>query len=228
MRSRAAIGVTAGVVVLLLAAVFVWRPYATKSRVYTTTVAQAPSKFAVQLIPLKARQRACLDAIALDARSGMARFQVGTNGKPTVPLEFQVVAPGYRASTRIAASAYRDSEIIQAAIPAPGHDVEAKACLVNRGPGDVVLYASTGGEISASHDTIDGKPADLNWWLAFYEARPTSIAHRALTIASRMSVFRPGFVGPWLTWPLAALVVLGVPAAVLAVYGQALRDDPDS
>jgi hypothetical protein len=227
MRSRAAIGMTAGVAVLLLAAVFVWRPYATKSRIYTTTVAQAPSKFAVQLIPLKARQRACLDAIALDARSGMARFQVGTNGKPTVPLEFQVSAPGYRAKTPIAASAYRDSDIIQTRIPAPGRDVEATACVVNRGRGEVVLYASTGGEISASHDTIDGKPADLNWWLAFYEAHPTSIAHRAPTIAARMSVFRPGFVGPWLIWPLAALIVLGVPAAVLAVYGRALRDDPD-
>jgi hypothetical protein len=228
MRSRAAIGVAAGVIVLLVVAVVVWRPFATKSRVYTTTVAQAPSKFAVQLLPLKPGQRSCLDAIALDRRSAVARFQVGTYAKPGVPLEFQVAAPGYRVSKQIPASAYTDSQIIQVGFPAPGRDVEATACLVNRGRRQVAMYASTGGEISASQDTIGGKPADLNWWLAFYETKPTSIADRAPTIASRMSVFRPGFVGPWLIWPLALLVLLGVPAAVLAVYGRALSDEPES
>lgn len=226
MRSRAAIGVVAGVIVLLVAAVFVWRPYATKSRVYTTTVVQAPSKFAVQLLPLKPGHRSCLDAIALDRRSAVARFQVGTYGKPAVPLGFQVVAPGYRVSKQIPPSDYTDNQIINVRFPAPRRDVEATACLVNQGRRKVAIYGSTGAEISASRDTIDGKPAQVNWWLAFYEAKPTSIADRATTIASRMSVFRPGVVGPWLIGALALLVVIGVPVAVLAVYGQALDDQP--
>jgi hypothetical protein len=228
MRSRAAVSVAAGALVLLLAAVLVWRPYVTKDRLFTTTVAQAPSRVAIQLIPLAPNQRSCLDAIALDARSALARFQVGTYGKPGVPLELQVAGPGYRALEQIPGSAYGDSQIVQVAIPPPGHDVEASACIVNHGHRKIVLYASTLAETSASHDTIDGKTVDLNWWLAFYESKPTSIAHRASTIVSRVPVFRPGVIGPWLIWPLAVLFVIGVPAAVLAVYGRAVAADPDA
>jgi hypothetical protein len=227
MRSRTAMSVAAGVAVLLLAAIFVWRPYATRSREYPTTIAQAPARFSTVLVALDPRQRACLDAIALDKRSAVARFQVGTYGKPTVALEFQLVGSGYRADVPIAPSAYTDNGIVQIAVPAPRHDVETSACIVNRGRHRVALYAANSGEGSASQATIDGKPIATNYWLGFYERRPTSIAHRAPTIAARIPIFRPGFVGPWLIWPLAALFVLGVPAAVLAAHARALRDDPD-
>jgi hypothetical protein len=228
MRSRAAMSVAAGVAVLLLAAVFIWRPYATRSREYPTTIAQAPARFSTVLVGLGPRQRACLDAIALDARSAVARFQVGTYGKPPVPLDFQVVGSGYRADVPIAASAYGDNEIVQTAVPTPGHDVEASACIVNRGSHGVALYAANAGEVSPSQATLDGKPISTNYWLGFYERRPTSIAHRSPSIAARMSIFRPGFVGPWLIWPLAALFVIAVPLGMLVAYYRALRDDTNA
>ena len=227
MRSRTTPSVVAFVAVLLLAAVFVWRPYATRDREYPTTIAQAPARFSTVLVALDPRQRACLDAIALDKRSAVARFQVGTYGKPTVPLEFQLAGSGYRADVAIAPAAYTDNGIVQIAVPPPGHDVETSACIVNRGRNRVALYAANPTEVSASQATRDGKPLATNYWLGFYERRPTSIAHRSPTIAARMSIFRPGFVGPWLIWPLAALFVLGVPAGVLAAYTRAQRDHPN-
>lgn len=226
MRSRATLSVVAFVAVLLLAAIFVWRPYATRDREYPTTIAQAPARFSTMLLILDPRQRACLDAIALDRRSAVARFQVGTYGRATVPLEFQLVGSGYRTDVPIAPAAYTDNGIVQISVPPPGHDVETSACIVNRGRHRVALYAANSGEVSASRGTLDGKPVSTNYWLGFYERRPTSIAHRAPTIAARIPIFRPGFVGPWLIWPLAALFILGVPAAVLAAHVRSLRDDP--
>jgi hypothetical protein len=227
MRSRATPSVVAFAAVQLLAAVFVWRPYATRDREYPTTIAQAPARFSTVLVALDPGQRACLDAIALDKRSAVARFQVGTYGKRTVPLEFQVAGSGYRADVAITPAAYTDNGIVQIPVPAPKHDVETSACIVNRGRHRVALYAANAGEVSASQATLDGKPIGTNYWLGFYERRQTSIAHRAPTIAARIPIFRPGFVGPWLIWPLAALFVLGVPAAVIAAHARALRDDPD-
>jgi hypothetical protein len=228
MRSRTTLSVVAFVAVLLLAAVFVWRPYGTRDREYPTTIAQAPARFSTALVELGPRKRACLDAISLDKRSAVARFQVGTYGRGTVPLEFQLVGSGYRADVPVAPAAYTDNGIVQIAVPPPRHDVETSACIVNRGRYRVALYAANSGEVSASRGTVDGKPIGTNYWLAFYERGPTSIARRSPTIAARISIFRPGFVGPWLIWPLAALFVLGVPAAVIAAYARAEREDASS
>ncbi len=227
MRSRTTLSVVAFVAVLVLAAILVWRPYATRDREYPTTIAQAPARFTTVLLTLDPRQRACLDAISLDKRSAVARFQVGTYGRATVPLEFQLVGSGYRADVPIAPAAYTDNGIVQIPVPPPSHDVETSACIVNRGRHRVALYAANTDEVSASQATLDGKPVSTNYWLGFYERHPTSIAHRAPTIAARIGIFRPGFVGPWLIWPLAALFVLGVPTAVIAAHARSLREDRD-
>ena len=44
-------------------------------------------------------------------------------------------------------------------------------------------------------------------------------------IARELSVFRPAFVGPWLVWALAALLVLGVPLAVGVAMWRAAGED---
>ena len=100
-----------------------------------------------------------------------------------------------------------------------------RACVENRGTRLVAVFATTSAKPGPVSATLDGQPLGTNPWLAFYEAKQTSIAKRLPTILDRMAIFRPPFIGGWLLWPLAVLFVIGVPAALLVVYARALAVD---
>ena len=225
MRRWALLGALAGALVLLVAAIAIGRPYLTKQRDYPASIPQPPSVVSVKLVRMKPGQSACLHDAVLDTHSERALFQVETYGKPTVPLRFALAGEGYRATVHVPASAYKDEGIVNVPVPAPRRDVLVKACVDERGKRLVALFATTSAEPGPVSATLDGKPLPTNPWLAFYEAKRTSIAHRLPTILARMAIFRPPFIGGWLLWPLAALFVLGVPRRVLVAYARALDDD---
>jgi hypothetical protein len=172
-------------------------------------------------------QVACLRDAVMDTHSQRALFQVETYGKTTVPLVFALSGNDYRVKRDIPASAYKNEGIINVRVPAPARDTFVKACVTNAGKRAAALYATTLAEPGPVSATLDGKPVSPNPWLAFYEAKRTSIAHRLQTIVARMGTFRPPFIGGWLLWPVAALFILGVPAAVLLAYARGLREDPE-
>jgi hypothetical protein len=64
---------------------------------------------------------------------------------------------------------------------------------------------------------------DADTYLVFYANGPASALDRAGAIVDHMSAFRPAVVGPWLLWPLLALVVIGVPGGVLWAALRAAR-----
>jgi hypothetical protein len=225
MRRWALLSALAGALVLLIAAVAIGRPYLTKQRDYPASIPQPPSVIAVTLVPMKPGQAVCLHDVVMDTHSERALFQVETYAKPTVPLRFTLTGDGYRAAVNVPASAYKDEGILDLPVPAPDRDVFVRACVENAGRRLAALFATTSAEPGPVVATVEGKPAETNPWLAFYEAKPTSIADRLATIVRRMGVFRPPFIGGWLLWPLAVLFVLGVPAAVLVAYARALGDD---
>jgi hypothetical protein len=225
MRRRALLATLGGALVLLVAAVAIGRPYLTKQRDYPASVPQPPSVVAIQLVAMKPRQVICLHDAVMDTHSQRALFQVETYGKPTVPLRFTLTGEGYRAAVNVPASSYKDEAIINLPVPAPRRDTFVRACVTNAGARRAALFATTPAEPGPVSATLDGQPVGPNPWLAFYEAKRTSIANRLPTIVARMDTFRPPFVGAWLLWPLAALFVLGVPAAVLLAYARAVADD---
>jgi hypothetical protein len=225
MRRWALFGALAGALVLLVAAVAIGRPYLTKKRDYPASVPQPPSVVAIELVRMKPGQSVCLHDAVMDTHSERALFQVETYGKPTVPLRFALTGEDYRASVDVPASSYKDEGILDLPVPAPRRDTFVQACVTNAGRRAAALFATTAAEPGPVSATLDGEPVGPNPWLAFYEARPTSIADRLPIIVRRMGVFRPPFIGGWLLWPLAVLFVLGVPAAVLVAYARALDDD---
>jgi hypothetical protein len=230
MRRWAVLSALAGALVLIVAAVAVGRPYLTKQRDFRASVPQPPSVIAIELVRMKPGQAICLHDVVMDTRSERALFQVETYGKPTVPLRFTLTGNGYRARVDVPASSYKDEGILNLPVPAPRDDTFVQACVANAGKRAAALFATTGGEGAPVVATLDGEHVGTNPWLAFYEAKRTSIAHRLPTIFARMDTFRPPFIGSWLLWPLAALFVLGVPAAVFVAYARALdaeeADDP--
>jgi hypothetical protein len=225
MRRWPLLGGLGGALVLLVAVIAIGRPYLTKQRDYPASIPQPPSVVAVQLVRMKPGQVACLHDAVMDIHSQRALFQVETYGKPTVPLRFALTGEGYRASVDVPASSYKDEGILNVPVLAPHRDTFVQACVTNAGRRPAALFATTAAEPGPVSATLDGKPVGTNPWLAFYEAKPTSIADRLPTIVARMDTFRPPFIGSWLLWPLAALFVLGVPAAALVAYVRALDDD---
>jgi hypothetical protein len=225
MRRWALLGALAGALVLLIAAVAIGRPYLTKQRDYRASVPQPPSVVAVQLVRMKPGHPVCVHDAVMDTHSERVLFQVETFGKPTVPLRLTLAGDDYRASVNVPASAYKNEGILNLPAPAPDRDIFVTACVTNTGRRSVAIDASTSAEPGPVFATLDGERLPTNPWLAFYEAKPTSIAHRLPTIVSRMRIFRPPFIGGWLLWPLGVLFVLGVPAATLVAYARALDDD---
>jgi hypothetical protein len=225
MRRWALLGGLAGALVLLIAAVAIGRPYLTQQRDYPASIPQPPSVVAVRLVPMKPGQAVCLHDAVMDTHSERALFRVETYAKPTVPLRFTLTGDRYRATVNVPASAYKDEGILSLLVPAPKRDVFVRACVTNAGKRLAALFATTSAEPGPVVATLDGEPVDTNPWLAFYEAKRTSIADRLRTIVSRMAIFRPPFIGGWLLWPLGLLFVLGIPIAVVIAYGRGLRDD---
>jgi hypothetical protein len=225
MRRWALLGALAGALVLLIAAVAIGRPYLTKQRDYRASVPQPPSVLAVQQVRMKPGQTVCVHDAVMDTHSQRVLFQVDTYGKPTVPLRLALAGDGYRATVNVPASAYKSGGILNLPAPAPDRDIFVTACVTNAGRRPAALEASTSAEPGPVFATLNGARVPTNPWLAFYEAKPTSIAHRLPTIVSRMGIFRPPFIGGWLLWPLGVLFVLGVPAAILVAYARALDDD---
>jgi hypothetical protein len=225
MRRWAVLGALAGALVLVIAGIAIGRPYLTKQRDFPASIPQPPSVVAIGLLRMKPGQVACLDEAVMDTHSERALFQVETYNKPTGPLRLELTGERYHAVVDIPASSYKDEAIMNVPVPAPRRDTLVKACVTNTGRRAAALFTTTAAEPGPVVATLDGKPAAPNPWLAFYERKPTSIAHRLTTIVSRMAIFRPPFIGGWLLWPLAALFVLGVPAASLVAYARGLADD---
>jgi hypothetical protein len=227
MRRWALLGGMACALVLLVTAVAIGLPYLTKQRDYPASIPQPPSVVSVVLVPLNHGHSVCLHNAVMDTHSGRALFQVETYGKPTVPLRLSLSGQGYDATVHVPASSYKDEGIINVPVPAPRRDVFVRACFMNLSKRPASLFATTSAELAPVKTTDNGQLLGTNAWLAFYEAKRTSIAHRLPTIIARMSVFRPPFIGGWLLWPLGALFALAVPVAMVLGFTRALREDEE-
>jgi hypothetical protein len=107
-------------------------------------------------------------------------------------------------------------------------------CFRNAGPGEMVLFGDK--ELGAVHPTIstsvaslDGHPLlDSDIALVFPRRSSKSLLQLVPQIFKRASVFRPGYVGPWLYWLLAALVLVAVPLLLARAVASADPDEGDT
>lgn len=104
----------------------------------------------------------------------------------------------------------------------PGASTVA-VCIANRGARRAAVYGNADVAAPTSTLTKDGKPAGADLSLRF-ERRPQSVLSQFGRIADRAALFRPGWVGAWTYWLLAALVALGVPVLLALALRSATRD----
>jgi hypothetical protein len=189
-------------------------------------VAATPSPrplFDLTLVEIGAGEELCIADVTIPSDAEELRLQVATRTAPGPALGLRLQAPGYE-ERLIVPGGYPDEALVTAAMRAPAATRLGRVCIAHNGPGTVALAGTTEDRTqSRPHGALAGERLPADTYLAFYEREPGSALAHAPDIIERMSAFRPGFVGPWLGWPLLALVVVGLPGGVLWAVLRAAR-----
>lgn len=201
--------------------------WATADRQQADSVPSPPPLFTLAFVDVRDGAQACTGPFVIDEHAGQARFRVVGRGRPTPPLALTVSGEGgYRATGMVPGGYGQPGELRATFSPAPPRALVASACVANRGPRTVGLFASGEPRSDSRSVTRVGTRKVPDMTLEIYESRPVSALRRAPDTADRISTFRPGIVAPWLVVLLAVLFAIGVPvAAVAAVVLAARRDD---
>jgi hypothetical protein len=187
-------------------------------------VAATPSPrpmFTVTYVRIPASGQLCLSDVTIPASARQLRLQVRTFGRPGPALAVELRAPGYEQRHELPAD-YPDGAVLVLPIEPPPEDALGSVCLTAE---RAVALVGTTEERTQSRPAgaLDGNPIAADTYLVFYAGRSASALSQTGAIVERMAAFRPAGVGQWLLWPLLALVVVGIPAGVLAAVTSAVR-----
>lgn len=219
---KAALAVFGAAVVACL--VFAALPWLTRNRDFPSTIPQPPPLTVQSLVEMKAGDDVCMRDVAMEPHAGQARFVTGSYGRTGPALEFRISGPGYRVRRHIAAG-YADNHPHVVAINGPPRTMLVTVCFRDEGPRKVALYGSNDRARSRVQVTNDGAREGVAPQLAFYEAKPVSIADRLGSVVDRVAAFR-GFLGhAWLVWLLALASLIVMPVGVgIALWRAAERE----
>lgn len=208
----------AGLVALLIVG-------ATTSRTFAFTLG-TPSFGAVAT--LQPGQEVCQLPVPVGAAFDEVELHVGTFGRPRgSELEVSIrEQPGGAVLARGTLPAgYADNSRPTVDVGDVDDDGSVAICVRNTGSRRAALYGGPDVTARTSSAELDGRPlgADLN--LVFRTSSPRSGLALLPDMLERASLFRGGWIGPWLYWLLLAGVLLAVPA--LIVRALTLTEDGD-
>jgi hypothetical protein len=204
-------------------------PWLTRDRTFISSTPTSMPRSAITDLRLKRDAVLCVGGIDLDSTAGglqLALRQVGKTGVAPA-LRVDVQAAGYRSASTLAGGAPFDVPVVVPVTAPPGALSDAKVCLRNTGRTTSLVSTADPAERSAVTVALDGKRVVAQPWLTFVERRPASVLAHAGEIFDRIAAFRPFPAVPLLLGVLAALVLLGVPAAVIGALALAERADGD-
>jgi hypothetical protein len=213
----AALTFAVGVIVF---AVAVGLPFLTKSRDYPAAITSPPALAQVALDNVRAGARLCMSGVTIEPHSEVARFEVGTYGKPGPPLTFDLNGPGYRSSVRVPAG-YADNLVQNLRVRPPARSLIVRACIRNGGSTKIALYSSDNRSrpiVTVGRSSLITAPA-----FGFWEAKPHTIASRASLTVQRMAVFRGPLGYPAVVWIVLALALLALTVGLAAVLWRAFK-----
>lgn len=84
-------------------------------------------------------------------------------------------------------------------------------CARNTGDGPAIVYGNASGAAPPSQAEQGSRTLQSDLTVVFLEDEDRSILSELPDMLERASLFRPGWVGPWTFWVLAAGALLGVP-----------------
>ncbi len=221
MRRAAILG---AVVVFVLGALLVVRPFVATQHDMPAEIPSPASLLNTDTVPLAQGHPVCFRYAVAERHSELIRFKVAVPDGVAPALSVHLKGDGYEYTAQIPPG-LQDSQTAQAPIPAPPADVPVRVCIASQGAPAIGLFASSDRTRSRSIAHVDGKPMNKSVWFSFYEPQWRAISERVPLTIDRMTVFRPGYVTPWLLWIIAVLFLVGGPIGVVWALARALRDD---
>ena len=216
----------AGVLVLLavslaglIAAAFVG---ASDKRDLAFTIGVVPTIPAAQLPP---GAMVCQTPIAVSEGFNRVRLVAGSPRAPGPRLRITVYTLAGRQLARgELPGGYPDRTEQSAEVGRVASAQKVSVCVTDAGRRRVQVYGNTAYAALTSQAQIDGHalPGDLT--LVFLHDKPKSVLSQLPSVFDRASVFRPGWVGPWVFWLLTAGMAIGVPL----LLARALAESEDS
>jgi hypothetical protein len=241
MRSRAALAlvVTAalGLVALLVGRAFDERPLQQRLGVLVQGA----------VATLAPGHMGCQGPIAMADDASAVEFNPGTpHAEPGPAIDATVRDTNTRAvlaTGRLAAGFDpRKPQTIQLSRPLKANAI-VDICFRNAGPGMTLLFgdsevgsplferAGVAGQhpsISTSMASVDGQPLpSQDLAVVFPRRSPKSVLALVPQIFRRAALFRPGAVGPWVYWLLAALILVGAPLLLARALASASAQEDD-
>jgi hypothetical protein len=231
MRSRAALALlataTLGVLALLVGRAFDERPLQQRLGVF----------IAGSVADLAPGHIACQGSIAMADDTSAVTFNPGTPHAEPGPAIAAVVRDHYSqrvlARGRLAAGFDPTKAQTIALSPPVKANAQVDFCFRNAGPGRTLLFGDTESgavhpTISTSVASIDGQPLlDKDIALVFPRRPSKSVLELVPQIFRRAATFRPGIVGPWVYWLLAAFLLVGAPLLLARAVATASADEDD-
>jgi hypothetical protein len=212
----------------VLAGALIWfRPYLEHKEFATSEIPASPALVALTEFALPPHQSVCMSSVAVEPNSQVAEFQlhpVAPDPRGGPPIELILSGASY-SSDGLVAGGYPGG-VVAVQIKPPAHALIGTACFVNLGTATTRLVGSAEARsVSRSAMTINGTPVVGDVALAFRESRARSLLDRLGAVFGHASELTEHLVPVWLIWLLALVVGIGVPAAVVAAFYLALRDD---
>jgi hypothetical protein len=196
-------------------------------RDYLAVTPQPPAVEDPTEIDVAGDGRICMDRVALDPYSEVARVHLADTRRP-VPLQLTITGEdGYFARSRATAN-HRRADVVSLPVDPPPRSLIATLCLHNQGRGPVSLAAVRDRRRSRSIVLLNGVQYPASFVIQFAEREPVSILERLPASVRRMSVLRPAVASETPLWILLVLFVAGVPIVAFWAFARSLRDDARS
>lgn len=221
MRRAALIGLLVPIVVL---AIVKFIPYLQgQAPSVNSTPAVQPLRQAVT-VGVEPGERLCVTGLVMGPQSRYAQFapQDSRRGRPS--LTVSAFGDSFRSATKIQRAPLASGTLTVKLDP-PRSEVDGSSiCLRNRGTFDIRLFGVPPGlDSTASETTVNGVPIREDVSLTLLRETSTSRAANLPEMLNRASVFLP--FGPWASWLLAIVLVVGVPAALGVALARSCPED---
>ena len=169
----------------------------------------------IPAVPLDRGQQACQGPIGVSADATRVRFAATTGGPLEVAVR-SVTPPRLLGTARARLGG-------DARIPKISKGDRIMLCIRNLGTARAALMGDTGTAVAASSASLDGRPLPADLALEFDRESPRSLLSLVPDVFERAALFKAGWVGPWLFWVLAGLIVFGLPLLLYRALAAALE-----
>ena len=176
---------------------------------------------------LRSGETVCQSPISVPQGFDRVSVQAGAPGSLGQPLEVSVRSAdgGRRLGRGRVPGGYFGPSAQATTVGEIAAGQKISVCVRDAGARKVALYGNAGSAALPSAAVQRGRALDTDITLVFRNREPHSMLSLVPEIFERASLFRPGWVGPWLFWALSAAALLGVPLLLARALTDS-RDEP--